>query len=375
MIWKKTVRAAAAVLLASAGVLLLLFLQYLADGEGEPDPVSKVQTMMKDLYNGYGLEGDRVLSDTRIYEDDQIVCYEDRLFYHFNYPETGIERLAGQMEEIKRRCPKLEGLYVLPVPLRIFLENGYQEDKKAYSEYLELLSGSMPEGVSVVDVLPDLEAHSDEYLFFRTEDSWTAKGAYYGSVRLCDALGLEPFSLDAYHEYMYNSFTGTLYQLNKGIYENGRWLRKQTEDQEGDRVFYYLLPDSSNQAELFTIKDEEVTSRKQPAISPASKGLSTFIGDNYFWAVVKGDKVREETEDKTLLLVCDVGGKILAPFMAGYYDNVYVVDVARYGEFAENITEILQEYNITDFVLAQSPLYMGNSSYSWAMSGFESDEN
>lgn len=375
MTGKKIVRAAAAVLVTSAGILLLLFLQYLADGEGEPDPVSKVQLMEKDRYNGYGLEGDQVLSDTRIYEDDQIVCYEDRLFRHFEYPEAGIETLSDQLAEVKRRCPALEGIYVLPVPPRILLENGYPEDREAYFKYLELFTQSLPEGVLLVDVLPDLDAHSDEYLFFRTEDSWTARGAYYGSVRLCDALGLEPFSLEAYHEYMYNFFTGNLYVSNRDIYENGRWLRKREEDQAVDSVFYYLLPDGSNQEELFSVSNGEVISRKRPAISPASKGLSTFTGNNYSWVVVKGDKKSEKTEDKTLLLVCDSRGKLLAPFMASYYENVYVVDVSSYGNFSNRITEILQEYNITDFVLVQNSLYMGNPSYSRAMNGFEGDEN
>lgn len=375
MIWKKTVRAAAAVLLASAGILLLLFLQYLANGEGEPDPVSKVKIMEKDRYNGYGLEGDQVLSDTRIYEDDQIVCYEDRLFRHFEYPETGIERLADQLTEVKKRCPELEGIYVLPVPLRIFLENGYQEDRAAYSEYLERLSNSLPEGARLIDVLPDLEEHSDEYLFFRTEDSWTARGAYYGAEELCNFLGLEPFSLTAYQEHMYNSFTGALYQVNQEIYKNGGWLGRQTEEEEVDRIFYYILPGSSNEEEVFLVRDGIVTSRKRPAISTAARGLASFTGDNYSWAVVKGDRLREETENESLLLVCDIRGKLLVPFMTAYYDKVYVVDISRYDEFSENITEILQEYNIKDFVLAQSPLYIGDPGYSRAMNPFVSAEN
>ena len=62
--WIKMILAAAC---TATALVLLMYLEFLMEGQKEPDPTEKVQVMAKDLYNGYGLEGNQELSDCLLY--------------------------------------------------------------------------------------------------------------------------------------------------------------------------------------------------------------------------------------------------------------------------------------------------------------------
>ena len=358
--WIKMILAAAC---TAAALVLLMYLEFLMEGQKEPDPTEKVQVMAKDLYNGYGLEGNQELSDVIIYENEEVSCYADRILRRFSYDESQVQNTAGAVQGMKDQNPSLEHIYVMPIPPKVVLEEGYEADQDAYQAYLERMASSLPEWTSLVDVLPELAGHEEEYVFFRTEDSWTAKGAYYGSSVLGRAMGLEPFSLENYEEYMYNSFKGSLLQK----YEDDPQLAGRLGEMPEDRVYYYLLPDGKNRER---IEKEEGQWSVQPAISHAAGGLGTFVSGGYLSAVVEGDQKRKMTGEETLLLICDDRGKLLAPFLANYYKAVYVINVTEDTGFSADMAGILAEYGVKHVVWAQSSLYMGDMSYCGAVNGF-----
>lgn len=349
---------------------LLFFLEYLAEGGGETDPAEKVQIMEKDRYNGYGLEENQQLSDTILYETEEVVCYSDRLITRFRYEPENFDYVAAAVKGVKRECPSIEEVYVLPIPPRVTVEDGYTEDRETYSEYLAQLSEKLADTAALVDVISELEAHGEEYLFFRTEESWTARGAYYGTSVLCEALGIEPFSLADYEEYMYNSFYGKLYQSSIRRYSEESSIGGQLRAIPDDQLYYYLLPEGANREELFKLEDGKIEKITRPSITPSRTGPTAFIGADYLWAVVQGDGLLKDTAEESLLLVCDGKGKILAPFLANYYKNVYVVNIKGYDGLSEALAAIVEKYNIKDFVLAQASADIGDRGNSMAMNGF-----
>ena len=52
--------------------------------------------------------------------------------------------------------------------------------------------GGMDEKIVTVDAYSALAAHTDEYLYFRTDHHWTQLGAYYAYTAFCEAAGFEP---------------------------------------------------------------------------------------------------------------------------------------------------------------------------------------
>ena len=319
---------------------------------------------LKNEENGDEVAIGQTLSQEILYEDEEIICYEDRILCHFFYEEATIDRIAVLVKGMLEQCPALEHIYVLPIPYLTFLEEGYIEEKEAYLRYMEQLSLKLPEKGVLVDTLPILEAHKSEYIFYKTEDAWTARGAYYGTEAICNKMGMEPIPLEQYYEYMYISLRG-------GLRASERLDSIEEMDDLKDYIYYYLLPGSPNRAEV--IEEDSLgnkVSYKKPVVTGYVRNLGAFIGSKCLRAIVEGEPRDANNEGKYLLVVCDSAGRLLVPYLKDYYDGVYVVNIKLDGEFYLDFNQIVEEYHISDVLYVQNTMEMGVSGYSKALNDF-----
>ena len=75
----------------------------------------------------------------------------------------------------------------------------------------EVIEKACEESAAVnVDMLSALNAHADEYIFYRTDHHWTSLGAFYGYNALREAMGLPPADISGYERTIVSdSFYGT----------------------------------------------------------------------------------------------------------------------------------------------------------------------
>lgn len=365
---RKYMRGVGILLLGLATLTLFMFLQNLIVENNNSEPTKTVKPMEKDLYNGYGLPLEQDLSTEIIYQENGIVVYTDRLFRLFEYKEDNISRTARMMGELRKRLPKSITLSVMPIPLRGTIVETYGDQQQKYSDYLYRLGKELTDDVNLIDVAPTLNAHREEYIYFRAEDSWTARGAYYAAVEAAKKIGIEPISLESYDEHMYKHFIGSFRQESELLLKQGTDEYDKMTSIPDDMTYYYLLPNGNNQTEIWKSVAGKSATSKSPTITKSGIGTDTFVGDTSFeWAVVEGDKKSDEKKDASLLLISDNNGQILAPYFANYYKSVVVVNINKYGNFANNLDSFIQKYQITDVVFAQKANNMGNSSVSRAI--------
>lgn len=323
-----------------------------------------VQPMQKEQYNGVGLMQGQALSEKVLYESRELICYEDRALHKYNYKTKYPQTVEKQIKRFLSACPELEQLYVLPVPPRICTEKGQEESKEAYGKFCEGLEEELPQNAIFVDALPRLTEHSGEYVFFRTEDSWTARGAFYGMQDLGEAMAMQVIPLTAYEESMYNSFTGGVKYLDDV------WAAKDISFPV-DWTYYYLLPDSVNRAEIMRLDENgKMFSFKKPLITISARNDGTFIDAAYVRAIVDGKARPDNNKGKYLLVICDEKGKLIVPYLKDYYDGVYVINVKEDGNLADDIHDILQTYHITEAVYVQNACDMGVDGYDKMWQGF-----
>lgn len=365
---KRILKIALSVIGLFVGVILLLELNWLVY-EKEEDPTEEIEVMGKDLYNQYGLLKGVGLSNQIIDEDGTYICYEDRILKHFSYEEENAEYIQNVLTNLTRQHEKLEKVYVMPIPTRIVSEVGYEEDLLSYERFLKEIEMLLPKKAELVNVLPILQEHENENLFYRTEEVWTARGAYYGSTVLCKELGIEPFTLDAYNEYLYNSAKGQLLREKLSVYNHN--------EPSGDPRYYYLLPDAKNREEIFflTEKNGKEFGIKKPVITIMSGNLDMFVGGGHTYAIVEGGQKNQDTKDKSILLVCDEAGDMLASYLADYYKQVYVVNIVESRSLYGNIEKIIDTYHITDMVYAQNAQTIGERGFSRALNPFYLQSN
>lgn len=309
-------------------------------------------------------EAEKAMLGTILYEDEEVVCYVDRAFLRFRYLESDVTRVRKLVDGMLQACPSIEKVCVVPVPHRVFIEEGYEEDKKAYERYLQSLSFGMPAKGVVVNVLSEIQQHKDEDVFYRSANSWSPTGAYYGTQMICRELGIESIPLDRYYRYSYSSFRG-------GVLDNANLAFTQEIESIKDKNFYYLLPNSPNMAEVIKKDDNgKKISYKKPIITSSARNIGAFIENIYIRAIIPGEAKVEGKEGKYVLLVCDNAGKQLAPYLKDYYDGVYVINIYYDSELYMDINEIIETYHISEVVYAQNAMDMGNFGYTNALNSF-----
>ena len=298
-----------------------------------------------------------------LYEDEKMICYDDRVVMKYTALQDNSKKVCEKVAGILNECSKLENVYVMPMPNHILINDGMSEGQEAYKQYIESLKEQMPEKGVVVDALANLKSHESEYIYFKTSDFWTARGAYCGMEVLGRAMGLDVIPLNKYWEYTYNSFAGELI-----LYDKIKEIEKTSSFM--DYVYYYLLPGSDNRVEVYEEEEGELISYKKPLITPSYRNIGMFIGSGYSKAIVEGESYDGKNNGEYVLMVCDDAGKVLAPYLKDYYDGIYVVSIMRNENFISEINEIVDKYNITDMVYVQSSITMGDAGYSKALNPF-----
>ena len=186
--------------------------------------------------------------------------------------------------------------------------------------------------VNFVNVYDEMDAHRDEYLFFKSDHHWTARGAYYAYRAFAESLGLTPTPLDGFDYAVLNTaYSGSMYQF--------------TQD--------YRVKNFTDTLEAFCSKKKMTMTVTTPGggvavydncILGSSTTYSAFIaGDNPYTVI----NVPENPQDKNILVLKDSFGNAFVPFLCEHFGNIIVVDVRH---FTGNVYEQLKDYGLSDIV-------------------------
>lgn len=179
-----------------------------------------------------------------------------------------------------------------------------------------------------VDVFSVMQAHADEYIYYRTDHHWTTQGAYYAYEAWAADMGLEAaaFAGDARVQ-VTDEFLGTLHsKVNLPVEPD---TIEAYQPAGAVRVYYDLSEDARD-----GMYEEKYLETKNK--------YGYFLDDNHGF-------VRIETgleNGRTLFVVKDSYANCFIPFAAQHYETVCIVDL-RYCNISlyELIDRQLQEEN------------------------------
>ena len=317
----------------------------------------------RDLYNNYGLKNDQSLSKTKILETQDQVIYTDRIFNINQISEDQISYAADILKALQKKSGK--DTYIMPIPERAVFESGYENEKEKYSDFTEKLESSFADPSVVLNPLSELEKHQSEYLYFRTENSWTMRGAFYGAQVIFGELGYDKENLDAYREYVFGTFEGNLLLEALKKYTTDE-IKKDIGNMEQEPFYIYINGSSLNREELtFENKEGRLKTLKRQMIQFNSSGSHAVIGSGYEHSIVEG---RGKGQRKgNLLLIADARGKMMISYLSEIFEKVYVSNIYEDADLIQNLDEILEKYNIEYIVWAQDVAETGNMSHMRAL--------
>ncbi|WP_226995298.1 DHHW family protein, partial [Candidatus Symbiothrix dinenymphae] len=197
---------------------------------------------------------------------------------------------------------------------------------------LETLHSYLSPNVLFSDVFTHLNAHSNEYIFFKTDHHWTALGAYYAYEAFCEATGTTPVPKENMEKRTKSRFLGSLYSLT-----HDRNVKKNP-----DSVEYYV-PHIATTASYF----ERETNRevRSSVFCQKCKGYDTFLRMDYPLMHIKTNA----KNGKKIVVIKDSMGNAFVVYLINHYEELWVVDF-RYSK--HNLMNLIRKHNITDMVFA-----------------------
>lgn len=258
---------------------------------------------------------------------------------------------------ISSYAQQLDGVQVYnliaPTSIEFYLPEKYQGIASSERENIDFIAQQMSDKVISVDAYSQIEKNREDYLYFRTDHHWTARGAYEAYIAFCKSAGLMPVSLEEMERRQIDGFLGTFYS--------------QTHDsqlaQTPDFVEYFLPP------------VETTTTRYQKGAPFTPIDSSIFAsyatgGQNTYSVFLHGDfpLTHIQTDNHTgrkILLVKESYGNAFAPFLACNFDEVYIVD-QRYFELG--LVDFVKEHGITDLLFLNNIFAVNTDVRIWELS-------
>jgi len=181
--------------------------------------------------------------------------------------------------------------------------------------------------VAVCDVAPVLLAGGGEDMYYRTDHHWTSAGAYAACSAYVEQQGVEPAALGSVAlRHTVDGFYGTYYSKVKRV------------GIQPDTIVWYDIPVRGVQ-----IDGQEVSGLYDLSKFDERDKYAAFLHSNNGLTVIRAAE-EPKGEPTRILLVKDSYGNSYAPFLALYYDEVYVVDL----RYASGLSDLLEQVSFDE---------------------------
>ena len=194
--------------------------------------------------------------------------------------------------------------------------NMYKEEESIKTA-LSYLKSQLKNSI-FVDAYSVMAKHQDEYIFFRTDHHWTARGAYYAYKAFIEAVGLEPVNLSDLETGFVPDFLGSMHK-SVAKYAQSEGLREDPDYVE------YFIPKVNYTAT--TYKNTDMVDGKELLLVNKDYDAS----DNKYYIFLGQDsallKITTDVDNgRKLVIVRDSYGHAFLPFIVHNYEEIYVIE-------------------------------------------------
>ncbi len=280
------------------------------------------------------------------YFDENVFIYDGQGYEMFYGTETTAKSYAAIVSSIKEALGGDVNVYnmVVPTHAEYGLPDEYLDTANDQYENIQTVYSSYTADVIAIDVYEALDSHKGEYIYFKTDNNWTALGAYYAYQCFCEEADITAFDINNASIGSISDFGGALLAATKtdSNPDGNEDLLSNL-----DTVNYYTIPGDYSCYLLENGTDEEREVTLIASFASGSNSYSAFIwGDNPYMRIETDNK-----NGKKLCIIKDSYGCALAPYTVTNYEEIFIVD-PRY--YSGNIIEYIQENEYTDVLVINS---------------------
>lgn len=278
-----------------------------------------------------------------------IILQGDRAMEIYGVAQNSLKSYATVISDFAKRVPKAN-VYVLlaPTSIEFYGPESYRTGSRSQAKGIGIAYGALTgENVKAVDALSEIQKHTSEYVYFRTDHHWTARGAYHAYTAFCKTAGFTPTKLEDHKTGRIDGFVGTMY-----TYTSAQILADNPDYVE------YFYPLSEATGMIYT--DATMANGRSmriitETVSNRNKYLAFLEGDNPLEKITTSNK-----NGKKIAIVKESYGNAFAPFLIDHYEEVYVIDPRKVDM---DLKSFVFEQGITDILFINYPFVPSNPTY------------
>lgn len=276
--------------------------------------------------------------------------------YQFN--KGSVDSYASMVNTVAERLGDSANVYAIPTPnsFGVMLPKKTQERLAQYEgEAFDYIYKKFSDKVNVVETFNELVNHNSEYIYFRTDHHWTARGAYYAYRQYCKMKGFTPHELNEYEDQVSKNFLGSYYSFSK----------KSPELKKNPDTIHAYKPIATNE---MTMINQQGKKMKYMVIQPGNT-YSVFIAGDEPWEEIDNP---DKNDGSACVLIKDSYGDAFAPFLVDHYDKTYIVDFRYY---KDDLTQMIKDDKIKDVIFLNNAEFFTKSNSEKILSLFKFDRH
>ena len=283
---------------------------------------------------------------------NSIIIQGDRAMEMYGISETALKSYADIISTLADKCPDIK-VYSLIAPTQVefYGPENYRTGNRSQRKGIQMAYDFMSDNVIKVDAWSSLAQHTDEYLYFRTDHHWTARGAYYAYLAFASSAEIEnPQPLENYETGKTEGFVGTMYGFSG---------KAQVLKDNPDYIEYFMPLNNASGQILGVGKDGSLTGENRSLL------IVNPNADDYAGTFIQGDQALERivTDNKNgrrILLIKESYGNCFAPFLTESFEEIYVLDPRKDGVNQMSLPTFINDMGITDVIALNYALATSN---------------
>ncbi|HPZ00254.1 MAG TPA: DHHW family protein, partial [Clostridiales bacterium] len=268
----------------------------------------------------------------------------------FSVAPTSLTKYGQEINQWAEANPKIKVYALLaPTSLEFYGPDDYRTENHSALRAMKIVYEQMTaKNITTVETRNPIAKHVDEYIYFRTDHHWTARGAYYAYTAFCKAAGLKATNLKDHQSGTIQDFVGSYYR-----YTNSATLKENPDYVE------YFMPLSQVTGTVWSDADTSKEGRSVEAINTnitqSNKYLCFIAGDNPVERFVTSNK-----NGKKIVIIKESYGNAFAPWLMDNYEEVWVLDPRKVDT---NLTDFITKNGINEVLFLNYAFAPSNPTY------------
>ncbi len=227
---------------------------------------------------------------------------------------------------------------VTPTSSHFYLPAAARARTTSEAQNLGAMKAALNSDVRFADVITEMQDHTAEPMFFKSDHHWTGLGAYYAYRAWANVMGLTPFELSDFDKRSVAGVAGSFWSLTQA-----------PELRQADKVSDYYVPTTVTFKSTQYVGPEQKTPAPHEFFAEKSRGYIVFLGGDIPLLV----GTTNAGTGRTALVVKNSYGNAFAPYLLPHFDKVVVVD---YRYVFRNIQDIVKTFGVTDLVFVNATI-------------------